>query len=220
MSFKRLNTVLAIGALATLSACGGGGSSALAAQYPLDLAISTFYQMPHSYALAGSSGTDNYALDLGFTPGSQASFDGVQANTATFTVNETKNGAPLHNGTATEYFLTTPFTQLGANNGNTLFELDSGQQALLELTGTGTSGALDSQKYYSDSGFTTQVATGTRTWTLTALTSDTAQFCIDDNDDVGGSPETEIDCYDLDIKGNVTALQITFISGGQSITFK
>jgi hypothetical protein len=212
--------ILLICSAAALSACGGGGSSAPVSKYPLDLAISTFGQMPHTYNLSGSLGSDDYTLDLSITPGKQASFHGVQALTETDVGTETKNGAPFRSTSGTDYFLTTPYTQLGAVNDSGLTEIDSGQKPLPEFADTGTSGALDSQKYYSDSSLGSQIATGTRTWSVTALTADTAQFCIQDDDDVGGSPETEIDCYDMDIKGNVTAIEITFESGGQSITFK
>jgi hypothetical protein len=211
-----------MGSVAILSACGGGSSSSVpAAKYPLDLAMSTFNQMPYSYHLTGILGSDTYELDLSSTQGGQASFRGVQALTEKDVGIETKNGASFRKATSTGYFLGTPYTQLGAIHGDGLTEVDANQKPLPEFAETGSSGAFDTQKYLSDpTASGTHIADGTRTWTLTALTSDTAQFCIYDNDDVGGSPETEIDCFDMDIKGNVTAVQITFESGGQSITFK
>lgn len=212
--------LLIICSAAALSACGSSSTTVTISKYPVDLAMGTFYQMPNSFNLHGSLGSDSYTLDLTITPGAQASFDGVQAMSAVSAGTETKNGSPFRTNKSTLYFLTTPFTQIGANNSNTLFEVDSDQQALPELADIGASGALDSQKYYSDSSLGSEIATGTRTWSLTALTADTAQFCITDTDDVGGPSETEIDCFDMDIKGNVTAIQITFESGGQSIIFK
>ena len=206
MSSVRFKSVLLIGSLAVLSACGGGGSSGVSAQYPLDTAVSAFYQMPESYKLSGTSGGNNFTLDLTITPGGQASFDGVQAMTAKTSSTETENGVAAGSATATEYFLTTPFTQIGALQNSGLAQVDSEQKPLPELAAAGDNGSLDTQKYYSDSSLGTQVATGTRSWTLTALTADTAQFCISDTDDVGGPSETEIDCFDLDIKGNVSAI--------------
>lgn len=182
--------------------------------------MSTYYQMPNSYTLTGVLGADTYVIELTLTPGSQASFHGVQAMTIKQTGHETKNGAAFRDSTSTLYVLTAPFTEIGVNTDNNVFELDSNQQSLPELASPVKSGPLGDQKYYSDSGFNTQVGSGTRTWTLAALTSDTARFCIHDTNTVSGVSDTEIDCYDLDMKGNVTAIQITFESGGQSITFK
>jgi len=220
MSYSLIRSTLLTVSLAMLSACGGGGSSTPAAQYPLDLAISDFFQMPYSYTLHATSGSDSYVLNLSGIPGSQASFHGVQAMTYRTASTETKNGATVGSITGTNYFLTTPFTELGTILSTGLTIVVSNHKPLPELAEAGASGSLDTQKYYSTSSLGTQIGTGTRTWTLTALTSDTAQFCVHDSDDVGGSPETEIDCFDLDIKGNVSAIQITFESNGQSLTFK
>jgi hypothetical protein len=209
-----------LGSLAILAACGGGSNSPTVTTYPVDLAISDFYQMSHRFTLHASSGSDNYGLDIAITPGGQASFQGVQGMTDKNTSSESKNGTVLGTNTSTDYFLTTPYTQLGTTFSSGLVILDSDQQALPEFAEVGASGKLDSQKYYSDSSLGSQIGTGNRSWTLASLTSDTAQFCIHDTDDLGGSPETEVDCYDLDAKGNVTAIQITIVNGGQTLTFK
>jgi len=221
MSYSLIRSTLLTVSLATLSACGGGGSSSTpAAQYPLDLAFSDFFQMAHAYSLSATSGSDSYTLDITLAPGSQASFQGVQAMTVKSHTIETKDGSLVGSGAGTDYFVTTPFTELGAVESSGLTQIDSDQKALPEFAEAGAGGALDSQKYYSSSNLITQIAAGTRTWTLAALTADTAQFCVHDTDDLGGSPETEIDCYDMDVKGNVTAVQITFEANGQSLTFK
>jgi hypothetical protein len=220
MSHRTLKMSLLIASLALLTACGGGSATTTASEYPLDTALSAYHQMSHTYLLNGSQGSDDYALGIIIAPGPQSSFDGIQAMTETDAFTETKNGAAFGSGANLEFFLTSPYTQIGANVSNSLFELDLNQQKLPELADAPSKGPLDSQKYYSDGTFKTQVATGTRTWTLTALTSDTAQFCSHDTDDIGGPTETEVDCYSLDIKGNITALEITETSGGQTIVFK
>lgn len=205
-----------------LAACGGGGSNTTTepAQYPLDTAISAFYQMSSSYNLKASSGGNSFGLDLKLTPGAQGSFHGTQAMTATLAVSETENGSAIGSGSQTLYFLTGPYKDIGANLSIGVVLVDSGQKDLPDLAKSGTSGSLDSQKYYSDSSLATQIATGTRTWSLNAVTEQTALFCIEDADDLGGSPESEADCYLIDTKGNVLALQVTEISGGTTLVFK
>jgi len=220
MSYSRIKSSLLIASLAALSACGGGSSDMTGTRYPLDLAISDFYQMPHAYTLHASSGGDAYMLNINIRPGSQGNFQGVQAMTAILDASETKNGAQAGGNSQEMFFVTTPYTELGTDIATGIVLVDSAQQVLPEFAAVGSSGSLDSQKYYSDSTLGTQIATGTRAWSLKALTSDTAQFCILDKDDLGGNPETEVDCYDMDIKGNITALQITVTSGGKTLAFK
>ena len=220
MSSARLKPILAIVSLAALSACGGGGSSSgVTAQYPVDTAVSAFFEMAHSYKLSGTAGGNAYALDLAFTPGTQTSFDGVQTLTYTDSSNETENGAPHGAASTTNYFLASPYTEIGARNGS-LYTLNSGQQKLPELASPGDSGSLDQETYYTDSSFTAKFGSGTRSWSLKALTDDTAQFCFHDTSTIGGTTGTEIDCFDMDIKGNVSAVQITFIDGGQTLVLK
>src|ERR1700749_52676 len=130
MSRLRVKSSLLIGSLAALSACGGGsgGTTTVTAKYPLDLAVSTFWQMPHTFHLKATNGSDNYTLDTTITPGRQASFQGVQAMTDKTVSTETKNGAAIQSGTSTDYFLTTPYTQLGTVLGTGLTIIDGDQK--------------------------------------------------------------------------------------------
>jgi len=217
MSYARIRSCSLIAALAALTACGGGSSAVSVTTYPVDLALGDFFQMAHSYQLHGSIGSDDYTLDLKITPGPSVKFNGAPAMTSVDDTTLTKNGTTVSSGSATDYFLSTPFTQLGTVLSNGTSIVDSNQKALPEFVDVGTQGSLDDQQYFSGG---SQVATGSRTWTLTALTSDTAQFCIHDTDDLGGASETEIDCYDMDAKGNVTAIEVTEISGGQTLILK
>lgn len=219
MSHIRINLCVFAACLATLSACGGGSSNP-PAQYPVDTAFSAYYQAHHHYHLTATSGNDVYQLDLDLTPEGQASFNGIQAMTAKLSVEEAKDGSPVGAGTETLYFLTGPYVEIGSQLSTGVAVVDSGQKDLPELTATGSGGTLDSQKYYSSINLNSQIASGTRTWSLDALTADTAQFCIHDDDDLGGSAESEDDCYTMDIKGNITALELTQTSGGLTLMFK
>lgn len=217
MAPVRFKSLLAVVLLTVLSACGGGDSGVSITTYPVDLALADFFQMAHSYQLHGSLGSDSYVLDINITPGAQANFNGVQAMTSTSASVLKKNGTTVSSGSAKDYFLTTPFTQVGTTLSSGITIVDSNQQPLPEFVKVGDQGTLDTQKYFSGS---SQVATGARTWSLVSLSADTAQFCIHDTDDLGGASETEIDCYDMDAKGNITAIEVTEISGGQTLVLK
>jgi len=207
--------------LASLTACGGGSNgSSTGTQYPVNDAIGTFYQTPQTYTLHADSSGTAYTLVMHLTPGPQTTFLGQQALTAVLADSITSNGTVVAAGGKTVVFLSSPFKEIGGILPGGVYEVDTAQHNLPDLAGAGAFGTLDSQTYFSDSTLTTQVGTGTRTWALDAVTEQTAKFCIDDTDDLGGSQETEGDCEIIDARGNVTGLQITLTLGAATLIFK
>lgn len=212
-------TFLAALSLAVLAGCGGGSSSPPAV-YPLDSSQSAFYAMANSYTLHATSGGNSYALHLQFVPGGMATFNGVTVLSFSLPETLSENGTVIGTSSQTDYYLGGPFTQVGAVFSTGQAIVDDNQKLLPALAKPGQSGSLDTQTYYSDISFTNVIATGARTWKLTELTADTAQFCIHDTDNLGGSPETEDDCETLDTSGNVLAFQITTTVNGTLLTFQ
>ena len=218
---KPTKTLLAALSMAALAGCGGGSSSTTpTAEYPLDSSQRAFYAMANSYTLHATAGGNSYVLRLQFVPGGMATFKGVAVLSYSLPENLSENGTVIDTSDQTDYYLGGPFTQAGALFSTGQVIVDDNQKLLPALAKPGQSGSLDTQTYYSDISFTSVIGTGTRTWKLTALTASTAQFCIYDTDDLGGSPETEVDCETLDTSGNVLALQITTNVNGTLLTFQ
>jgi hypothetical protein len=209
-----------IGLTVLLAGCGSGSSSAGAAQYPVDDALSTFYQTSQTYTLHASSGGTTYTLVVKFTPGPQTTFLGQQYLSLVLADTITSNGSVIASGGKTVLFLTGPFREFGGVLPGGVYEVDHAQHTLPDLANPGDAGPLDLQDYFSDSTLNTEIATGSRTWSLAAVTETTALFCIEDQDDLGGSPESEGDCEIIDERGNVTGLQITLTLGATTLVFK
>jgi len=220
MSSARFKWALSIGSLAALSACGGGGSSTSSLSFPVNEALTAFYQSSAVYNLSATNGSTTYRLQVALTPGPQTTFIGTKVNSTVLVDSIESNGSVIATGGKTVLYLGSPFREWGGILASGVYEVDHDQQILPAMVSTGASGLLDKQDYFADSTLTDVIATGTRNWTMAAASADTGLFCIDDNDDLGGGPETEEDCYVLDEKGNVMGLQITLVLNGTALTFK
>jgi hypothetical protein len=183
-------------------------------------ALSAFYQSSAVYNLSATSGSTTYHLQAALTPGPQTTFLGTKVDSTVLADSIESNGAVIATGGKTVLYLNSPFREWGGILASGVYEVDHDQHVLPTMVSTGTSGSLDEQDYFSDSTLSNQVATGSRTWTMAAASTDTGLFCIDDNDDLGGGPETEEDCYLMDEKGSIMGLQITLVLNGTELTFK
>lgn len=220
MSSVRSNLIL-LGCVAALSACGGSGSGGSTnASYPVDAALSAFYQSSAVYNLSATSGSTTFHLQVSVAPGPQTTFIGTRVDSTVLTDSIESNGSVLVTGGKTLFYLTDSFREWGGILPGGVYEVDHGQHILPAKVSVGDGGDLDKQDYFADSSMTDVTATGTRTWTMTAMTADTGLFCIDDTDDLGGGTNTEEDCFVVDEKGNVMGLQVTLTFNGTTLTFK
>jgi hypothetical protein len=205
-------------------ACGGGGSSSTPppppSQYPLDSAISAFQQMNHNYNLTATSGSNTFALQIDFAPGTQSTFDGMAALTSTETITLYENGVSQGTNTGTFYFTISPYTQIGGIFTNGEVEVDANQMALPDLATVGQTGPFDTYITYTDNTKTTVYETATVTWSLETDTVTSALACLNYEGTMSGSPFSESDCYQIDENGNVLSIQITLNEGGGTLVFK
>lgn len=220
MSSTRLKMVLLIGSLVALSACGGGSSSSVGLSFPVNEALTAFYQSSAVYNLTATNGSTTYHLQAAFTPGPQTTFIGTKVNSTVLVDSIESNGSVIVTGGKTVLYLGSPFREWGGILASGVYEVDHDQHVIPSMVSTGASGSLDEQEYFSDSSLNNEVGTGARTWTMAAASADTGLFCIDDSDDLGGASETEEDCYVMDEKGNILGLQITLVLNGTALTFK
>jgi hypothetical protein len=211
--------------VAGLTACGGGGSSSssnTATGYPLDSAITAFFQTRHDYALKGSSGSHNYVNLRSWTPGPMKAFQGVSAFTTAQSTAISDNGISMFTDLQTKYFLTGPYKSLGGIDAAGQVFVYAEQMALPELASVGDSGKLYTVTDYTDATLSRVYVTEVVTWDLTAVTSDTAMLCFESAETATGSRSTtnSSSCYIMDQRGNITAIQDTVDLGGVQITFK
>ena len=206
-----------------LSACGGGGSSASTdTGYPLDSAMSAFFQAQHSYSLTASTGSDHYILLRRWQPGGMQTFQGVSAFSTVQIADFSDNGSSVSGDIQTKFFLTGPYKLLGSIDTDGRVFVSTKQTALPDLASPGDSGKFFTSKRYTDASLTTVELTDVMTWDLTAVTADTAMLCFEDASTATGSSFTSTSslCYIMDQRGNITAIQNTVTLGGVQLTFK
>lgn len=203
-----------------LVGCGGGSSgSPVAVTYDLDDAVSTYYQENHSYILHATNGGNVFTLQFGVSPGSQASFHGTQALTATVTINISEESTAVAASTSTLYFLSGPFEDVGGISLSTGSEtVFANHKHLPTAASIGDTGSLDTATIFTDSTHSTVSGHQTDTWTLNASGSN-AQFCIN-AEITGGTNATQGNCYVIDAKGNVLSASVSIDVGGTILDFQ
>lgn len=205
-----MNKILASAAVAlSLYGCGGGGGSsgpdvvASTLDFPVDAALSNYFQAPHHYALDasftdGSSGTASYA----YAPnGGTTSFNGQTVLSGTETLSAS-NGT----NTATDYFTVSPFN----DHGNTSNGEDTVPDSLVTLPTTakvGQSGSYGTATTYTDAGHTQIAHTESDRWSLEADTANTAWLCISYTQSDGVTGKS---CYEIDASGNTLGIKGSF----------
>lgn len=221
MYLKALSILSVLG----LCACGGGGgNSSPPLQFPLDSTFSAYQQMNETFNLTATSGADTYTLQITLVPGQLSTFGGVSAFTATKTVSLSENGNPVSNDVQTEYFTTSPYTLLGADDSNGQVTVYANQKAISDTATTGQSGPFNTYTTYTDNTQTTVYATGTTTWSLegdaSQVDADLALACMDTTGTVNNAAFSESDCYLVDLFGSVLTLQVTMTVNGQTLVFQ
>lgn len=209
-------------AVVSLSACGGG-SSDTSTGYPIDSAISAYFQAHHSYTLKGSDGSNFYTDTHAFVPGGMQMFQGISALTATDTGVLTNNGHSLGSDTVTSFFLIGPYKPLGAIDVSSGYVMvDANQQILPDLASVGDSGKFYTATVYSDASLTTVLQSDVVTWDLTSVTADTAMLCEEFASTTLSTKATHntSSCYVMDQRGNVTGVEETIEVNGIPILLK
>lgn len=179
-------------------------------------------QESHNYNLSATdSKGNNWTLALAFVPGSESSFDSEAALTAQETTTISVNGTLANNDVTTMYFNIGPFTHVGGVDQNGEVTVFANQTALPQLATVGQSGAFDTFTVYTDNTRATVYATGTETWALNQLTSDTASFCFNIVDDfASGTTTTQSTCYQIDERGDALGLQLNLDVNGTVLDFQ
>lgn len=212
-------------AAALLAACGGS-SSGIAPQYPVDSAISAYFQEPHQYTLHASNGGDTYTLDLNYTPEGQQSFGTYYQSTMALSVlramSISKNGTQLTQSLQMEYFTADPYVQVGAVQDTLNYvTLYSNQKHMSELAAIGDSGQLDSGKVYANNNWFSPIDSIKDSWYLQGQTGSDAELCIRmDYFSFLSGDDIDTYCYTIDTGGDVLGLTVSLPVNGTTLMFK
>lgn len=216
--------LIAILAVSLLVGCGGGGDTTVATgtTFPVESAVTTFVQSPHSFtANFTDMNGDIFTLAFGFVPGGDTNFEGQAAKTSSRTLNLKKNGVLISTNTSTEFFQIGPFKPLGNVLGTGEFTVNANLVALPASGKVGDLGNFFTATEFSNSSKTNIVFTDVVTWSIEQTdTADTAFFCTNHNIKfTNGISATESDCFKINANGAVIGNRISLFVNGKAITF-
>ena len=216
-----VRTIFALGAIATLLACGGGGDSQPATQiFDADAAFSKALA---GVALRGLRATDpaggQYTASLTYDPLSDGSFLGVPTRRSLQTTTLGGFGATPFIAKVTVFYEIGPARLFGtiADNGKTTVFSRVGPLPAAAMVGQ--SGVFAQGAVYASP--TLQEPTGTETlsWSIEPDRDTTALACLTSVSRSGGSVSLEKDCFRIDGAGNISGGKIVIDKPGIALDF-
>ena len=190
------------------------------AQFPLQVAMSAYFQAAHNFTINATNGANTYSLQINSTPGDTSTFGEQAASTTSTTEILSENGALINTVYLMGYFQS-PYTPLGEQNlSNGQYTVAANQVALPANATVGQSGQFDTSTTYTSDTMSTVYSTTTTTWSLAASTATTAWLCFNYAELIVGSGAiSEADCYNIDTTGDVSTIKANVSVNGTTLNF-
>lgn len=224
---KGMTTSLAACVIASLTACGGGGSTQTGT--PTTFAVDTAYTQAATtgISLNGTAvdGADTWTMALSVNPAADELFEGVTAKKSVNAITIKKNGTTVLSSGGESFFSINPFKAKG-------LKLNDGHYGVATVTGgamsnaavVGNSGSLGTVTVYASASKSTISYTQEATWTLEEDTATTAYACTNTTakDTAGALLTTTSGCYKIDANGTVKGMKYTLFipAAGKTLVFR
>jgi hypothetical protein len=214
--------------LVSLAGCGGGGYGGSNSNMPgpmQNLQSAPAPQEPYTIAsttLTATSNGNTYTATYSETPNpGTTTFNGQIASSSTVTLTVVENGTTISSETSAAYYLTNPYTPLGATgtaNGNGFEFLFNSTTPFPTTLTVGTSGPVGSGTYYM-SGTNVAIGSLTETYSVVANNSTTVLLKVFATGTLNGTQISETINYTVDASGHVTLLSVQITVNGVTLTF-
>jgi hypothetical protein len=213
-------------AIASLTACGGGGgstSNSTPTTYAVDTAYTQAVTMGISLNGTAIDGADTWTMAMSVTPAPDESFEGTTAKKSVTAITIKKNGTTVLSSGGESFYSINPLKTKG-------LKLNDGHYGVATVAGSamsnsavvGNSGSLGTVTVYTNPSKSSIAFTQEATWTLEEDTATTAYACTNTTakDTTGVLITTTSGCYKIDANGTIKGMKYTLAVAGKTLVFR